>query len=80
MMVFASLMGAILGAYYATSLNPLNNYFGFVLFFALIGVIVANLIMLVVYEAYRWLKQYYPDNEQQISSPEGTVGNKTVSP
>ncbi len=63
-MAIASILGAAAGIYYASVLNPLNNYFVFVAIFALIGVGVANVVLLVTYEIYRWLKQYYANSER----------------
>jgi hypothetical protein len=63
-MAIVSILGAAAGIYYASALNPLNNYFVFLAIFALIGVGVANIVLLVAYEIYRWLKLYYANAER----------------
>ena len=41
----------------------MNNYLVFVALFALIGIGVSNLVLLVLFEIYRWLRQYYAGAE-----------------
>ena len=55
-MLLASVVGASAGIYYVSILNPLNNYFLFMALFGMVGICVANLVLLALYEAYRWLK------------------------
>ncbi len=57
LMVIASVIGAAAGTFYISVLRPLDNYFIFVGLFILIGVCVANLVLLAVYELYLWLKR-----------------------
>ena len=66
-MILASVIGAAAGIYYATTLNPLNNYIFLVLLFAMIGIGVANLVFLVLIEVYRWLRQYCVKAEEAQS-------------
>ena len=47
-MILASVIGAAAGIYYATTLNPVNNYIFLVVLFAMIGIGVANLVFLVL--------------------------------
>jgi hypothetical protein len=54
-MVIVSIMGVAAGLYIASTLKPLNNYVFFLAIFALIGVAVANTVLLVIYEVYKWL-------------------------
>jgi hypothetical protein len=63
-MFMFSLVGAAAGVYYGSLTNPLNNYFVFLAVFALIGVAVANVALLILDSVYRWLKKYYADEEQ----------------
>ncbi len=58
-MILSSVMGAAAGVYFATILNPFDNYLIFVALFALIGIGGANLVLLMLFEIHRWLKQYY---------------------
>jgi len=57
-MILASVIGAAAGIYYATTLNPINNYIFLMVLFAMTGISVANLVFLVLIEVYRWLRQY----------------------
>ncbi len=70
-MLIASVVGSLAGIYYTLTLNPLNNYFIFAVLFALIGIGVANVVMLVLYKVYEWLKQYYSDVERTQNTPNG---------
>jgi hypothetical protein len=56
-MLVASIIGALVGIYYATSLNPLNNYNVFMAFFAIIGVGIANIVLAALYRIYEWIKE-----------------------
>ena len=60
-MAITSIMGASAGIYSVSVVNPLNNYFVFMAIFALVGVVVANVVLLVGYEIYRWLKLNFVD-------------------
>ncbi len=56
-MIFgASIIGALVGIYYAANLNPLNNFYVFLAFFALIGVGIANIVLALLYRIYEWIK------------------------
>jgi hypothetical protein len=63
LMPLASVMGAAAGIYYISVLKPLSNYFMFVGLFALIGVGVGNVVLVVVYELYLWLARDKGDPE-----------------
>jgi hypothetical protein len=76
MLLAASFLGALIGIYYIVTVNPLDNYFVFVALFALIGVGVANAVMLVVVRVYDWLKQYYSENKD---TPQPQAASATVS-
>ena len=58
-MLLASILGASVGIYAVSVAAPLNNYFLFMALFVVIGVGVANVVLLVLYKVYEWLKQYY---------------------
>ena len=58
-MLIASILGASAGIYAVSVAAPLNNYFLFMALFVVIGVGVANVVLLVLYKVYEWLKQYY---------------------
>jgi len=60
-MAIVSILGAAAGIYYVSIVNPENNYFVFMAIFALIGVAVANVVLVAVNEVYRWLKMNYLD-------------------
>jgi hypothetical protein len=64
MMLIASVMGVLVGFFVVAQLNPLNNFYVFVGLFAMTGVGVANLVLLVVYAVYQWLKNYYANVER----------------
>ena len=64
-MLIASVIGAAGGIYYNAMLNPLNNYFAFLVVFALIGIAIGNVAMLVLYKVYEWFEQRYPAEEAQ---------------
>jgi len=66
--ILSSIVGAASGIYYATILNPLNNYLVFVALFALIGIGVANLVLLVLSEIFSWIKHYFAENEIRHSA------------
>ncbi|MCW4011215.1 MAG: hypothetical protein NWF05_11475 [Candidatus Bathyarchaeota archaeon] len=59
-MLIASIIGAAIGVYYTTMLNPLNNYYMFVMLFALIGICLANVALLMLRSIYEWFEQRYP--------------------
>jgi hypothetical protein len=50
--IIASVFGAAAGIYYASTLNFVNNYLVFVALFALVGIGIANLVLLVLWEVY----------------------------
>jgi uncharacterized membrane protein YeaQ/YmgE (transglycosylase-associated protein family) len=54
MMLVASILGALVGVYLATVANPINNYFYFMAFFAIIGAGLANVVLLVLVKIYCW--------------------------
>jgi len=55
MMLVASILGASVGVYLTTAVNPLNNYFYFMALFAIIGAGLANVVLLVLVKTYKWL-------------------------
>jgi hypothetical protein len=55
-MLIASIMGTASGIYVSSAINPPNNYFIFIIIFALIGIILANLVLLLLVEVDRWQK------------------------
>ena len=70
-MLIASIMGASLGLYYSSVVNPLNDYFIFLALFAVIGVGAGNVVLLVLYKVYVFLKQYF-------ATAEGTQNPQTT--
>ena len=70
-MLLASIIGASTGIYYTSAVNPLNNYFIFLALFVVIGVGVGNVVLLVLYKVYVFLKQYY-------ATAEGTQNPQTA--
>ena len=65
-MLIASIMGAAAGIYFTSVLNPLNNYVVFMAIFALIGICIANLVLLALISVDRWQKgQGRSDEETQ---------------
>ena len=70
-MLLASIMGASAGIYYTSVVNPLTNYFIFLALFVVIGVGVSNVVLLVLYKVYVFLKQYY-------ATAEGTQNPKSA--
>ncbi len=57
-MLIASIMGAASGIYVSSAINPPNNYVMFLIIFALIGIILANLVLLLLVEIDRWQKGF----------------------
>jgi hypothetical protein len=55
-MLIASIMGTASGIYLSSAINPPNNYVMFTIIFALIGIILANLVLLLLVELDRWQK------------------------
>ena len=55
MMLAASILGALVGVYLTTAVNPLNNYFYFMALFAIIGAGFANVVLLALVKIYLWL-------------------------
>lgn len=53
---FVSLFGAIAGALFTRAANPPEGFLNLIVLFALIGVIFANLILLMIYEISKSLK------------------------
>jgi hypothetical protein len=78
-MFIASIIGAAAGVYFNSSVNPLNNYFVFMAIFMIIGIGIANVVLLVLYVVYVWLKKYYADNETPASSPSSLEQNLSFS-
>jgi hypothetical protein len=78
-MLIASIIGAAAGVYYNLFLNPLNNYFVFLAIFVIIGIGIANVVLLVLYVVYGWLKKYFSDNEVPTSSPGSPAQNLSFS-
>jgi hypothetical protein len=68
LMLAASIVGIFGGAYYTVMVNPLNNYAIFMVLFAVIGVAIANVVLLIVSTTYEWLKSYYSDPERMQAS------------
>jgi hypothetical protein len=62
--IVVSFFGLLAGILYTLAIDPLNNYFVFMGLFALVGVGVANVVLIVVSEVYKWLKAYYADSER----------------
>jgi hypothetical protein len=56
MMLFASIMGALIGIFFVARANPIENYFVIMGVFAVIGVGVGNVVLAAVYRIYDWLK------------------------
>ena len=56
MMFIASVVGALVGVFYISSVGPLNNYGAFLALFALAGVGAANLVLMLVVRVFDWLK------------------------
>jgi multisubunit Na+/H+ antiporter MnhC subunit len=70
-MLIASVMGASAGIYVTSMADPLNNYFIFMALFGVIGVGVANVVLLALYKIYEWLKQSCFTSEK-TQSPQTT--------
>ena len=70
-MLIASVMGASAGIYVTSMADPLNNYFIFMALFGVIGVGVANVVLLALYKIYGWLKQSCFTSEK-TQSPQTT--------
>ena len=68
-MLIASIVGAAGGIYFNSVVNPLNNYFMFLIVFALIGICIANLLLLLLVELDRWQKR---SNQGRKETPENT--------
>ena len=68
MMLLASVFGAVAGVFYTALLNPLNNYYIFLAIFAMIGITLANVVLLALYEAYEWLEKRYENVESPKTS------------
>jgi len=65
-MLIISIMGVAVGFYLTSMLKPLNNYVFFLAIFALIGIAVANTVLLVIYEVYKWLKVSPQDQKNSL--------------
>ncbi len=72
-MTMVSLVGAAAGIYYGSLTNPMNNYFVFLAVFALIGVAIANVALLILVSIYCWLKKYYADEERTQTAQPGSI-------
>jgi hypothetical protein len=57
-MLIASIMGTASGIYVSSAINPPNNYVMFMVIFALVGIILANLVLLLLVELDRWQKGF----------------------
>ncbi len=57
MMLYASVIGVLAGIFFSVSLNPLNNYFIFMIVFALIGVGLALFVLAALFKVYEWVNQ-----------------------
>ena len=55
LMLIASILGASVGVFLTTVVNPLNNYFYFMALFAVIGAGLGNVVLLVLVKTYDWL-------------------------
>ncbi len=55
-MLLATVIGALAGVFYTTILNPIENYFYFMVLFAIVGAGIANVVLLVLVKIYRWLR------------------------
>ena len=60
----ALIIGVAGGIYYNTMLNPLNNYFAFLVIFAMIGLAVTNVVLLVLNWIYEWFSKRYFNIEE----------------
>ncbi len=54
MILIASIIGAIAGIIFTVSINPLSNYFVFLIVFPMIGMSVALLVLVALYKVYEW--------------------------
>jgi hypothetical protein len=54
MMLVASIIGAIAGIIFNVSVNPINNYFIFMIIFAIIGIGIALLVLVALIKVYEW--------------------------
>jgi hypothetical protein len=63
-MLLVSIIGAAAGVFYTSQLNPLNNYYIFMALFAMIGVAIANALLIALYEAYKSLEKRYTSLEE----------------
>jgi hypothetical protein len=68
MIIAASFIGALVGVYYIATENPLNNSYLFMALFGMLGVAVANAVLLVGVKFYDWLKLYYEDRDRVKSA------------
>ncbi len=62
-MMIVSMLGAAAGIFYLSSLNPVTNGLLLGALFALAGVGLANLILLLLYEIYKWYGRLSPSSE-----------------
>ncbi len=68
-MLIASIMGAASGIYVSSAINPPNNYVMFLIIFALIGIIMANLVLLLLVEIDRWQKGFVRGGKETSENP-----------
>jgi hypothetical protein len=54
MMLVASIIGAIAGVIFNVNINPINNYFIFMIIFAIIGIGIALLVSVALTKVYVW--------------------------
>jgi vacuolar-type H+-ATPase subunit I/STV1 len=64
LMFAASAIGILAGILYTVQVNPLNNYYIFMVLFMMVAVGIANVALFVGLKLYKWLKQYYSDPER----------------
>ena len=57
MVLMALLIGAIVGIVFNARVNPLNNYYIFMVIFAFVGMVAALIVLVVLYNIYEWLNR-----------------------
>jgi hypothetical protein len=63
-MLLVSLPGAAIGIYFNSVIDPMNNYFAFMIVFAIIGAVLGNLLLLLLSNANEWLKTFDSDAQK----------------
>jgi hypothetical protein len=69
-MLIASIMGIASGIYLSSAINPPNNYVMFMIILVLIGIILANLVLLLLVELDRWQKGFVRGAGETSESPQ----------